>query len=547
MERIVANIYSKGEVDRFKEISQQDIVSYLDASSLDILAKEYWTFQVNTDVEVFVCRDLNQKQAPFWLLQQSFVKTNETITNENVVYEVWRKVFKKGKVNLGINGFDRHRYVYFVAIKPLDKNVNIHIKPIWPLDQHIEPLQIGSVIYKDWDELTVNQFTAVFKDSYILSTYRGRSREAHLINAFRETQYPSTKVPDQLLLSFKEDPKTTQHISWRNNNTIIASSLIYWQKGTKDTLRKKADFEVIKDVLLVNDPVVNRFNVNLEGLQPNTEYEFQILSNTNRSKVYSFATAPASNAFEFGWFGDMHNDSKLASFIPYWKSAFPKANFYLQAGDLVNTGLYRDHWDELWNATKSITDEKPFMTVPGNHDSQELLFPWMYLSYLKFPQNGPKDLSKGLSYSFNYGNATFLMLDAVTFSAKQQQKWIEQVLAASKQKFKIVVFHFSPHTFESTYEDMIQLWEPLFVKYRVDLIFNGHFHYYHRTKDKNIPTYIMSVATRQKGENITENKDAYFLQKGYLYQHVKINDGELELISVDSVGTIIDQFKIIKN
>lgn len=547
MANIVRDIYAKGIADRFQNINQHDILAYLDASSLHILAHEYWTFDVNTEVDVFVCRDIQQKEVPFWLLKDSFQQTKELISNENVTYEVWRKRFKKGKVNLGINGFDRHRYVYFVAIKATNKSIELAIKPIWPLDQVVEPLHVGSVIYKDWDELTVNQFTPALEGAYILPTYRGRSREAHLIKAFRQTDYPSSSVPDQLLLSWIDDPQTSQHISWRTRNDLASSSFIYWREGTLDTLQAMVEVQEIHDVMLVNDPIVNRLSVSLTGLEPNTKYNYQLISNAIKSKVYSFTTAPKSNDFEFGWFGDMHNDPSLGLFIPRWKKMFPNANFYLQAGDLVNTGLYRDHWDILWNATKSITDEKPFMSVPGNHDSQEALFPWMYLSYLKFPANGPSQLPKGLSYTFDYGNTLFLMVDAVTFSAKEQEAWIRDVLSSSTKRFKIVFFHFAPHTFESSYADIIQYWQPLFVKYDVDLICNGHFHYYHKTTNPSLPRYIMSVATKRKGEDIEGDDEAYIVQKGYLYQHVKISDSSLELCSVDSLGLVIDQFKINKN
>lgn len=547
MNKIIAGIYANDEVDRFKMISQQEVVSYIDPVSLQVLANEYLTFEVNTDVEIMVCRDIIQKEVPFWLQLNGFAKSNDYIKNENVNYEVWTKIFRKGKVNLGINGFDRHRYVYFVAIKPLNNKINLAIKPIWPLNQEIKPLDRGSVIYKDWDELVVSDYSAKFKDTYILSTSRGRSREAHLIDAFRFTAFPSSNNPDQILLSWKSDPASIKHISWRTKSEIKSCQLKYWAINSTDTTIKAANYEVIEDMLLANDPIVNRFNIELEGLQPNTTYGYQIIVEDNISPKYTFDTEKKGDSFEFGWFGDMHNDSRLQSLIPKWKKMYPNVSFYLQAGDLVNTGLYRDHWDQLFHATEPMTNSKPFMVIPGNHDSQEALFPSMYLGYFKFPENGPQNLPKGLSYHFDYKNTLFLMIDAVTLPTDEQKKWISETLANSKQKFKIVVFHFAPRTFESTYPDIIALWEPLFVKYGVDLVFNGHFHYYHRSKDDQKPKYIMSVATRVKGDNIQIKEGEHLVQQGYLYQHVKVDKDKLELTAVDSSGNIIDNFNIIKN
>lgn len=547
MQGILKSIVEKGETDRFKDISQQALLSYIDRANLEVLASEYWTFDVNQDVEVLVCRDIQQKEIPFWLVDNKFEKTNESIKNENVNYEVWRKTFKKGKVNLGINGFDRHRYVYFVALKPVDLVEKLEIKAIWPEEQSLLPLEIGTYIYNDWDELTISEYSSIFENSLILPTYRGRSREAHLINAFRSTEYPSSDIPDQILLSWKGNPRTTQHISWRTSLAQSIGKIKYWKVNSKDTLQVKVTPEVIEDFLLVNDPIVNRFNVNLNGLESDSKYQYQIISNTSISPVYNFITAAASEEFEFGWFGDMHNDSRLGLMMPNWITKYPNARFYLQVGDLVNTGLYRDQWDQLFNATKVVTDSRPFMVVPGNHDSQEGLFPSMYLSYFKFPTNGPATQPKGLSYHFDYANTLFLMIDAVTLKTADQVNWIEETLTNSKQRFKIVLFHFAPHTFESSYPDIIELWEPIFKKHAVDLVFNGHFHYYHRSPIDQKPTYVMSVSTKSKGENIQVKEGDFYVQKGYLYQHVKIQSNELTLTSVDSLGNIIDHFKLVKN
>lgn len=547
IERIVKKIYSNNDVDRFKIISQNDILQYIDSKDAEILAKSYWTFDVNTDVVVYVCRDIKQVETPYWLKKNGFERTKEQISNENVNYEVWSKVFKAGKVELGINGFDRHRYTYFVVVKSLSANSKLKITPIWPLKQNVQPLKIGSVIYKDWDELVVSQLSSALDGGYILSTYRGRSREANLMNAFRFTDYPSSSLPDQILLSWTANPLNSQHISWRTSKDINSCAIRYWKRGDKDTLTQIAKSEVIHDVLLANNPIIKRYHVDLVDLYPASNYEYEIVADKAKSKVYTFNTANPKADFEFGWFGDMHNDPQLQTYIPNWQKAFPNASFYLQVGDLVGTGLFRDNWDQLWAATKSITDQKPFMAVPGNHDSQEALFPWMYLSFLKYPTNGPSNLPKGLSYSFVYNNALFLMLDGVTFSAEEQQAWIEQTLASSKEKFKIVCFHFAPYTFESTYENIINSWEPLFIKYDVDVVFNGHFHYYHKTLEAQQPKYIMSIATNAKGENITVKEGEYFNQTGYLYNHVKVGKEALELITVDTIGRVIDQFKITKN
>lgn len=549
MEKTIRKIYQRQQVDLFKDISQQEVLTYFDADGLQILANDYWVFEVNADAEVFVCRDMNQKEVPFWLTQHNFQKTKDTVKNDNVTYEVWRKVFKKGQVQLGVNGFDRHRYVYFVVVKALEGRGELKIRPIWPIVQQVNPVEIGSVVYHDWEELTLTQIPTHFKGGYVLPIIRGRSREAHLIGAFRHTTYPATLEPDQLIRTWTDDPKTTLDLSWRTNTNVETCSIAYWQQGQMDTSKVRANETLIQDVLLANDPDIKRFNVQLTNLKPGTAYGFQILSGPITSKVYTFKTDSGKAQFEFGWFGDVHNDERWGHLLPRWRQLYPEAKFYLQVGDLVNTGLYRDQWDQLLHAAQPILDDKPFMAVPGNHDSQEGLFPSMYLHYLKYPHNGPT-VAEGLSYHFVYGNTLFLMLDVVGTSVSDQKKWLEEVLEGSKERFKIAVFHFAPHTAESTYTDIIQIWEPLFKKYEVDLVLTGHFHYYHRTQlnreKSHSPIYIMSVGTKEKGEEIEVKTGDVGVHKGYLYQHVKIDGNSLHMRSVDSLGNNIDEFKLTK-
>ncbi|MCY4779424.1 metallophosphoesterase family protein [Sphingobacterium sp. UT-1RO-CII-1] len=546
----IRRIYDSDQVGDFEQINQQGVMSYFTADELEVLANDYWVFDVSTDVEVFICRDIRQRELPFWLPQRKFQKTSDTVNNDNVTYEVWSKTFEKGRVRLGINGFDRHRYVYFVIVKGLDDEKDIELTPIWPIAQEVNPVERGSVIYHDWDELTLTQMPDSFKGGYILPTNRGRSREAHLIDAFRRTDFPAANIPDQFIRTWTDDPRTTLNISWRTSMDVSKSMMKYWEKGSQDTIMAEGKETIISDVLLSNNPDVKRYHVKLEKLKPGSTYEFTVVSDDIEIESQMFTTDSGDGIFEFGWFGDIHNDEQWGKNLPRWKAMYPNAKFYLQVGDLVNTGQYRDQWDRLLAAARPIMKDKPFMAVPGNHDSQEGLFPNMYLKQLSYPHNGPNNLPKGLSYNFVYGNTFFLMLDIVTFSVKDQEAWVENLLKNSKERFKVAVFHFAPHTEEADYNEISEGLGRLFDRYEVDLVLTGHFHYYYRTAVDNDtlkhPVYVMSVGTKEKDDEMEVKKGCFGVHKGYLYQHVKVDNSSLYLTSIDSLGTKIDEFRITK-
>jgi hypothetical protein len=73
---------------------------------------------VNVPAVVSLMRHQDQKSPPFWLEKSGFLKSKMLVKNEEYTYEVWQKEVEKGKVQLGINGFDKHRPVYFISVAP---------------------------------------------------------------------------------------------------------------------------------------------------------------------------------------------------------------------------------------------------------------------------------------------------------------------------------------------------------------------------------------------------------------------------------------------
>jgi hypothetical protein len=96
------------------------------------------------------------------------------------------------------------------------------------------------------------------------------------------------------------------------------------------------------------------------------------------------------------------------------------------------------------------------------------------------PKNGPETVEAESSYSFEYGNALFIMIDA-TSEVGDHMKWLEEKLSTTKATWKFVMFHFPPYNFEEPYPDIQEAWVPLFDKYHVDMVMGGHIHYYMRS------------------------------------------------------------------
>ena len=97
----------------------------------------------------------------------------------------------------------------------------------------------------------------------------------------------------------------------------------------------------------------------------------------------------------------------------------------------------------------------------------------------------------------------------------------------------------------------------LFDEYGVDVVMNGHFHYYLRTQPMRAgkpvaagqrgTTYIMSVGTGNKTQTgETEAHAAKRANQGYLYQYVRVDGNKMIHTSFDAGGNVVDSFELRK-
>ncbi|MGV9246825.1 fibronectin type III domain-containing protein [Streptomyces sp. NPDC003710] len=225
----------------------------------------------------------------------------------------------------------------------------------------------------------------------------------------------------------------------------------------------------------------------------------------------TFTTAPAHNEpFTFTAFGDegvsyhaLANNSLLLGQNPA---------FHLHAGDIAygdpagqgktsDTGFDSRVWDQFLYQTESVAKQVPWMPAYGNHDMEAWYSPNGYggeEARWTLPDNGPDRKNLPGVYSFVYGNTAVISLDAndISFeipanlgiSGGTQTKWLEAQLktyrASEDVDFVVVFFHhcaYCTSTAHASEGGVRQEWVPLFEKYSVDLVINGHNHQYERT------------------------------------------------------------------
>lgn len=559
MDRVITRLYKQVPSELYSKIDDGFMVNFLTPEEMKVLSTRYQYFTVNVPVIVSLMRDQNQKTIPFWLSTSGFVKTGEIVKSESYVYEVWQKQFDEGLVELGINGFDKHRPVYFVSVAPQDASDELVISDYYPAEYNIAVLEEGAFTYHDWSDLLLVEVPGSLRGQKMFTTVRGRAREAHVNGGFRTTPYPSSDEPDQVMLTWSESSENSIDIQWRTDTTVTSGQALIWRAGSDgaDTLVVDASAYRMQDRMLYNDRYIHRFTARARGLSPGTKYAYKVGSDSLNvwSPVATFRTASGSPEFSFIWFGDTHCFPDSGNIVDL-ASGHADAAFYTIAGDIVSTGLNRDDWDRFFRHSGTAFANKPLMPVPGNHDRQDGLGARMYYDLFSLPKNGPVGVDKESSYAFEYGDALFLMIDA-TSDWDTHTPWIEEKLRHSTATWKFAIFHFPPYNFEEPYPDLQEQWVPLFDRYHVDMVIGGHVHYYMRSNPMNAgkvvgsysqgTVYVISISIPWKHDSITAEPYAVVqYPEGYFYQRIEINETSLKYTAYDQHGKVRDQFSIEK-
>jgi len=561
MDNVIDGLYKTKDAKALSALDNDKVMALFSDPELQVLSSRYWMFDVNVPAVVSVMRSTKQEVVPFWLSKSGFVKTDMTLKNEQIIYEVWQKSFDTGTVGLGINGFENYPLHYFVSVAPQNLNDNLELSNFFPENQFVGILRDSAFTYHDWDELVLSDVPESMKGQKLLTTIRGRGRETHLIGAFRTTPFPSSEKPDQVILTWSEDPSTTQTIQWRTNPRTKGVAR-FWEDGagSKDKFTEiSAEHMIIEDRLLQNDRLINHYTSTLRELKSASNYRYIVgdpaLNSWSEEAV--FTTGPNGAApFSFVYFGDTHRSPEWGRMINKAFERHPNTAFYIIGGDLVSTGLYRDEWDKLFGYSANVLNKRSLMPVPGNHDNQAGLGAKLYTDLFSLPMNGPAKVKPEQSYSFEFSNALYLMLDA-TSSYSDQVEWIENQLKQTKAKWKFAVLHFPPYCYEEDYKEIRDKWGTIFDKYHVDMVMSGHVHYYMRSKpmrhEKPVASpadgtiYVISIAIPDNDGPIPEQYYAEVQLNGeMLYQTLDIKGDSLVYKAINIDGVVRDQMVIAK-
>jgi tetratricopeptide (TPR) repeat protein len=309
----------------------------------------------------------------------------------------------------------------------------------------------------------------------------------------------------------------------------------------------------LKNKIAEND--TTRFHeIQLSGLKIETLFYYQVVSGESKSDVITFKTAVRKDSpFRFAVYGDNKsgpfNHEKNANLI-----ASKKPDFVLHNGDLVNRGYVYKQWELLFfNPTRKLLPSIPMYPVLGNHERHADY----YFKYFSLPNNE-------VFYSFDYGNAHFIMLDPADddfLTANKdagQLKWLINDLEENKAEWTIVNFHYPPFTAGGNYYKnyrikLKNLIHPIFEKYGVDIVFSGHDHDYERTypivskNGKHPVTYVVAGNGGTSMRYVGKREWTLYSERVFGFVLININGSKLHFQSININDEVIDEFVLDKN
>ena len=333
----------------------------------------------------------------------------------------------------------------------------------------------------------------------------------------------ATRMPS---MSFYGDTKTKMGFCWTTTN-ITRSDLQILDKATYESSTGFDDPNVLSSIKyyegtmevskISGDGFIHR--VNAEGLKPDTKYYYRFGDESLNTwcDVGSFKTSADSNRnFSFLHISDPQGDNELhyqsynqllndmaERFDPEWVAL---------TGDITddshfNGSIDLHEWELALTNQWPIFKNYPVAAVSGNHDGALHAFHSRYNNNIV----SGSDTSTGDYYSFDYQGVHFTCLNSndtpnpkdpeTRGISDAQLSWCESDLAAHKDdKFLIVMMHkglFDAGGHSCNYdgadydiEKMRRQLAPLFTKYGVDLVLEGHDHLYNLSYPMCADTYV---------------------------------------------------------
>ncbi len=243
----------------------------------------------------------------------------------------------------------------------------------------------------------------------------------------------------------------------------------------------------------VSVPNYYRNRVTVKGLEPGTDYIYQIGNSGNSSDIYSIHYADYNaSEFSFAITSDQElgiGDDMLGIHEIAWSDTLTtfgqymgNSAFMLSLGDQVGKADMPDQYDSFLDQT--VLYSYPLVPVVGNHDEASSY--WGDHFFVPNQTTNASAHGNDGDYWFRWGNVLFVVLNTCSLQdPDSHEDTMTAAYAANPDaRWKVVLSHYSAVSNVERYQGMAAAWidpfDDLERDFDIDLFLCGHDHLYSR-------------------------------------------------------------------
>ncbi|GAB4839434.1 hypothetical protein Ancab_028956 [Ancistrocladus abbreviatus] len=368
---------------------------------------------------------------------------------------------------------------------------------------------------------------------------------------------PGYNAPQQVHITQGDHVGKGVIVSWTTADEPGSNTVIYW---ADNGMEKKSAEGIVLTYKYFNYTSGFIHHCTITNLELDTKYYYKVgIGNTTRQ--FWFITPPGSGPdvpYTLGLIGDLGQTYHSNSTLTHYELNPTKGKTLLFVGDLSYADDYPFHdntrWDTWGRFIERSAAYQPWIWTAGNHEidfapdlGENMPFK-PYTNRFHMPFEASYSTSP-FWYSIKRASAYIIVMASYSGFGKYtpQYKWLVNELPKVNRTeipWLIVLMHcpmyssYVHHYMEG--ETMRVMYEPYFVKYKVDVVFAGHVHAYERSErvsniaynitnglctpisDRSAPVYItIGDGGNQEGlvTEMTEPQPAYSAYREASYGH----------------------------
>jgi len=232
-----------------------------------------------------------------------------------------------------------------------------------------------------------------------------------------------------------------------------------------------------------------------------------------------------------------------------------KVNFLLHTGDVVHKGADNKEWLTYFGVAQRYLKGLPIVAAVGNHAYQGKkengIVPDLFKKYMRWKGSEKVGYQTALFPHFQLViiNSNF---DKIGEHVEQQKKWLEDTLREAQREGRPVIVGMHHPPFASSMmtitKEMVTLrkqYVPLFEKYGVKLVLNGHTHMYERSFQNGVHYVIAGPAGGTRAMPLGTNPNRVFAKfLAMTFSTITVTKGRIALRSWDHHDKNIDNLEI---